>query len=70
MVCSCISLNMNSVVALKFLFGLPDDTAGIGGFPEDNIKYIQEFSTLLSSKIDNDEDYQTSSDIHISMHQV
>ncbi|TYH21780.1 hypothetical protein ES288_A04G073500v1 [Gossypium darwinii] len=64
------SLNMNSVVALKFLFGLPDDTAGIGGFPEDNIKYIQEFSTLLSSRIDNDEDYQTSSDIHISMHQV
>ncbi|KAB2034801.1 hypothetical protein ES319_D04G109100v1 [Gossypium barbadense] len=64
------SWNMNSVVALKFLFGLPDDTTGIGGFPEDNIKYIQQFSTLLSSRIHNDEDYQTSSDIHISMHQV
>ncbi|XWS59372.1 hypothetical protein CRYUN_Cryun08bG0115900 [Craigia yunnanensis] len=51
------SLNMNAVVALKFLFGLPDDMAGIGGFSEKNINYIQEFSTLLSSRISND-DYQ------------
>ncbi|KAE8717059.1 putative ATP-dependent RNA helicase DHX36-like isoform X1 [Hibiscus syriacus] len=64
------SLNTNAFVALKFLFGLPDDVAGVGGFPEDNIKYIQEFSSLLSSRIANDDDYQTSSDIHITMCQV
>ncbi|XVE75858.1 hypothetical protein DITRI_Ditri12bG0125200 [Diplodiscus trichospermus] len=58
------SLNMNAVVALKFLFGLPDDMAGIGGFPEENINYIQEFSTLLSSRITND-DHQSPSDMHI-----
>ncbi|XP_021289040.1 uncharacterized protein LOC110420160 isoform X3 [Herrania umbratica] len=70
--CFCIdgkSLNMNAVVALKFLFGLPDDMAGIGGFPEENINYIQEFSTLLSSRIISD-DYQSPSDMHISMCQV
>ncbi|KAE8715295.1 hypothetical protein F3Y22_tig00110183pilonHSYRG00100 [Hibiscus syriacus] len=70
MVCSCNSLNMNAVVALKFLFGLPDDMAEVGGFPEDNIKYIQEFSSLLSSRIANDDEYQTSSDMHITMCQV
>ncbi|KAK8690351.1 hypothetical protein V6N13_089044 [Hibiscus sabdariffa] len=64
------SVNVNSVVALKFLFGLPDDMAGLGGFPEDNIKYIQEFSSMLSSRIANDDDYQTSSDMHITMCQV
>ncbi|KAK8672102.1 hypothetical protein V6N13_110476 [Hibiscus sabdariffa] len=64
------SLNLNAVVALKFLFGLPDDMAGIGDFPEDNIKYIQEFSSLLSSRIDNGGDYQTSPNMHITMCQV
>ncbi|KAK8562208.1 hypothetical protein V6N12_049255 [Hibiscus sabdariffa] len=64
------SVNVNAVVALKFLFGLPDDMAGLGGFPEDNIKYIQEFSSMLSSRIANDDDYQTSSDMHITMCQV
>ncbi|XWS66566.1 hypothetical protein CRYUN_Cryun05aG0210500 [Craigia yunnanensis] len=70
--CFCMngnSLNMNAVVALKFLFGLPDDLAGIVGFPEENINYIQEFSTLLSSRISNDE-YQSPSDMHIIMCQV
>ena len=69
MVCSLISLNMNAVVALKLLFGLPDDMAGIGAFSEENINYIQEFSTLLSSRISND-DYQSLSDMHITMYQV
>ncbi|KAK8715597.1 hypothetical protein V6N13_042928 [Hibiscus sabdariffa] len=64
------SLNLNAVVALKFLFGLPDDMAGISDFPEDNIKYIQEFSSLLSSRIDNGGDYQTSPNMHITMCQV
>lgn len=67
MVCSAISLNMDAVVALKFLFGLPDDMAGIGGFPEENINYILEFSTLLSSRISN---YQSPSDMHMIMCKV
>ncbi|XVF76085.1 hypothetical protein PTKIN_Ptkin13bG0237800 [Pterospermum kingtungense] len=70
--CFCMggsSLNTDAVVALKFLFGLPDDMAGIGGFPEDNINYIVEFSTLLSSRISND-DHQSPSDMHIVMCKV
>ncbi|XVE96282.1 hypothetical protein REPUB_Repub02eG0207600 [Reevesia pubescens] len=70
--CFCMdgnSLNMNAVVALKFLFGLPDDMAGIGDFPEENINYIQEFSTLLSSRISND-DYQIPFDMHMTVCKV
>ncbi|XP_022765793.1 uncharacterized protein LOC111310578 [Durio zibethinus] len=60
---------MNAVVALKFLFGLPDDMAGLRGFPEENINCIEEFSTLLSSRI-SDDDYQSPSDMHVTMCQV
>ncbi|XP_022766948.1 uncharacterized protein LOC111311650 [Durio zibethinus] len=70
--CFCMdgnSLNMNAVVALKFLFGLPDDMAGLRGFPEENINCIEEFSTLLSSRI-SDDDYQSPSDMHVTMCQV
>ncbi|OMO49780.1 Protein virilizer, partial [Corchorus capsularis] len=63
------SLNVNAVVALKFLFGLPDDMTGISDFPEENINYIQEFSTLLSSRT-SDDDYQSPSDMRITMFQV
>ncbi|KAG8501130.1 hypothetical protein CXB51_003259 [Gossypium anomalum] len=45
------SLNMNSVVALKFLFGLPDDTAGIGGFPEDTQQNISGIFDPVSESV-------------------
>lgn len=63
------SLNPNAVVALKFLFGLIDDSAGIDGFPEENMSYIQEFSTLLTSRISNGND-QVPSNLHSSLDQV
>ncbi|GKV31944.1 hypothetical protein SLEP1_g40595 [Rubroshorea leprosula] len=63
------SLNLNAVVALKFLFGLPDDMAGIDCFPEGNISYVQEVFTFLSSRISNDES-QATSNLHSSFYQV
>ncbi|KAK3028735.1 hypothetical protein RJ639_037758, partial [Escallonia herrerae] len=44
------SFSSERVVAVKYLFGLPDDPSGIDVFLEDNIKYIQELTTLLGSK--------------------
>ena len=57
-----ISLDLNRVSAMKFLFGLPHDLSGKDDFPEENIRYIQELTTLLSSKV-TDDDYSDKSDM-------
>lgn len=67
--CLLVSLNLDSVVALKFLFGLPDDMHGTGGFSEENINYIQEMITLLNSKITTDE-HAATSDVDTSLYRV
>ncbi|XP_041028654.1 protein virilizer homolog isoform X1 [Juglans microcarpa x Juglans regia] len=63
------SLNLDSVVALKFLFGLPDDMHGTDGFSEENINYIQEMITLLNSKITAD-DHAATSDVDTSLYRA
>ncbi|KAB1227153.1 hypothetical protein CJ030_MR1G027718 [Morella rubra] len=63
------SLNLDSVVALKYLFGLSDDTLGTGGFSEENGNYIQELITLLSSKIPSD-NHTATSDMETSLYRV
>lgn len=54
---------------LKYLFGLSDDMTRSAGFPEENINYILEFSTLLSSKITM-EDCLVTSHLQIPLYQV
>ncbi|XP_059462211.1 protein virilizer homolog isoform X3 [Corylus avellana] len=63
------SLNLDSVVALKYLFGLPDDTHGTGGFSEENINYIKELITLLGSNITAD-DHVAASVMDTTLHRV
>jgi hypothetical protein len=60
---------LDSVVALKYLFGLPDDTHGSGGFSEENINYIQELITLLGSNIIAD-DHAATSDMDTTWYRV
>lgn len=60
------SLNLDRVFAMKFLFGLPHDLSGMDDFPEENIRYIQELTTLLGSKV-TDEDYSAKSDMKTTL---
>lgn len=62
-------LNLNRVAALKCLFGLPYDMGLTDGFPEENIKFIIEMTTLLTSMIRND-DYSTTSNMKSTLYQV
>ncbi|KAM7500791.1 hypothetical protein LguiA_025205 [Lonicera macranthoides] len=61
------SLNLDRVVAVKCLFGLPNDANGTNSFSEENMKYMQELITLLSSKI-SDREY--SGDTNVTLYQV
>ncbi|KAK7268102.1 hypothetical protein RIF29_20789 [Crotalaria pallida] len=63
------SLISDRVVVLKYLFGLSDDMTKSVGFPEENINYIQEFSSLLSSKMTMD-DCLITSHMQIPLYQV
>lgn len=63
------SLNSNAIVALKYLFGLPDDKSGTESFPEENVKLIQKMFTVLS-KIDDDNYYSAIPDLQTSLCQV
>ncbi|MED6108787.1 hypothetical protein PIB30_027478 [Stylosanthes scabra] len=63
------SLNAERVAVLKYLFGLSDDLTRSADFPEDNINYILEFSTLLSSKVAMDDGLVTSH-LQIPLYQV
>lgn len=64
-----ISLNSNAIVALKYLFGLPDDKSGTESFPEENVKLIQKMFTVLS-KINDDNYYSAIPDLQTSLCQV
>lgn len=68
-VCLLVGLYLDSGVALKCLFGLPDDMWGTDGFSVENINYIQELITLLRSKISAD-DHAASSDMDATLYQV
>ncbi|KAK6942521.1 Virilizer, N-terminal, partial [Dillenia turbinata] len=64
------SLNMDSVGALKFLFGLPFDESTVDGSPVENIKYLQDLASLLSSKVSSDDDNLSSFALSNSLYQV
>ncbi|XP_058205314.1 protein virilizer homolog isoform X4 [Rhododendron vialii] len=70
--CFCmdgISLNLDRVSALKYLFGLPFNTSGADVFLEENIKYIEDLTNLLGSKI-SDEKYPTDTDMNSTLYQA
>lgn len=53
------SLNLKMVDAVKYLFGLPCGVSGADNSSEDNINYMLKLTSLLGSKLNNDE-YATS----------
>ncbi|XP_059646578.1 protein virilizer homolog [Cornus florida] len=63
------SLNPERVDAVKYLFGLPCDMSSAEGFHEENMKCIQELTTLLSPKL-NDEEFSSVADIKTTLHHV
>ncbi|KAH7554178.1 hypothetical protein JRO89_XS12G0126700 [Xanthoceras sorbifolium] len=63
-----ISLSLNRVVALKYLFGLSDDKSVAEGSPEENMRCIKKLAAVLSSKMDDDDDYTC--DMEITLCQV
>lgn len=63
------SFNEDRIDALKYFFGLSSDVDGANGVLEENIKYVQDMCTLLSSKITDDE-YAVSSHLKATLHQV
>lgn len=64
-----VSLISDRVVALKYLFGLSDDVTRSFDFPEENINYILDLSTILSSKATVD-DCLVTSHMQIPLYQV
>ncbi|KAI8562895.1 hypothetical protein RHMOL_Rhmol03G0070900 [Rhododendron molle] len=70
--CFCmdgISLNLERVSALKYLFGLPFNTSGADVFLEENIKYIEDLTNLLGSKI-SDEKSPTDTNMNSTLYQA
>lgn len=66
-----ISLNLDAVVALKYLFGLADDDKSeTEGFSEDNINYIQKLAAVLNSNINDEYDFSATPDIQTTLSQV
>ncbi|KAK2454634.1 protein virilizer protein [Trifolium repens] len=63
------SLISDRIVALKYLFGLSDDVTRSFDFPEENLNYILDLSTILSSKATMDDGLVTSH-LRISLYQV
>ncbi|XP_004497651.1 protein virilizer homolog isoform X2 [Cicer arietinum] len=63
------SLISDRVVALKYLFGISDDVTRSFDFPEENINYILELSTMLSSKATVN-DCMVTSHLQIPLYQV
>lgn len=53
--CLLLSLNLDQVVAVKFLFGLPDEKNATDGASEEIVDYINKLTSILSSKIDADD---------------
>lgn len=67
--CLLLSLDFDQIVAVKFLFGLPDNKIATDGAPEENVDYINKLTSILSSKIAAD-DYTGSHEIRPSLYQV
>lgn len=70
--CFCMdakSLNLDRIDAVKYLFGFPYDITGTDDSFEENIKYIQELTTLLASKISNNE-HSAVSEIKTTLYEV
>lgn len=63
------SLNLDQVVALKFLFGITDARDGTDGAPEENINDLHELTSLLNSKIEADK-YIADHDKQTAIYQV
>lgn len=60
---------MESVSTLKFLFGLSPGGTDADDFSGDNIKYVQELTSLLASKI-SDLESSTVSDMSKTLYEV
>lgn len=67
MVCFCIRLNPDGVVAVKFLFGIPDDTGEEDSVPHENLSYIHELTSMLNTMA---ADHIADSDTQTPLHQV
>ncbi|XP_048500624.1 protein virilizer homolog isoform X2 [Beta vulgaris subsp. vulgaris] len=63
------SFNKDKIDALKYFFGLWCDTDETNGTLEENMKYVQDMSSLLSSKM-TDNEYAASSHLKATLHQV
>ncbi|XP_021719118.1 uncharacterized protein LOC110686836 isoform X1 [Chenopodium quinoa] len=63
------SFNKDRIDVMKYLFGHSSDVDGTTGVPEENMNYVQDMSSLLSSKITDDE-YAGSSHLKAILHQV
>ncbi|GAB4834106.1 hypothetical protein Ancab_032360 [Ancistrocladus abbreviatus] len=63
------SLNDDRISALKYFFGLSGDLSGKNGPSEVNVKYVDEMSTLLGSKISVNE-YPAESHTNANLQQV
>ncbi|XP_047337824.1 protein virilizer homolog [Impatiens glandulifera] len=62
--------NLDRVVALKYLFGIPHDANTANYFSEDNIKYIQDLASMVTSKMSNGDYKAVSSNERKSLYQV
>ncbi|XP_050380186.1 protein virilizer homolog [Argentina anserina] len=60
-------LNSDGVIAVKFLFGLPDDIGSTDGVAEENLNYIHELISVLTPIAD---DYVAASDIQILLYEA
>lgn len=47
------SLSLESIAAIKYLFGVGNDGSAADGFLEGSIKSIQELANLLGSEVSN-----------------
>ncbi|XP_074317545.1 protein virilizer homolog [Silene latifolia] len=54
------SLSGEGIDALKYFFGLSGDVNGIDGVPKENIQYVRDWPSLLSSKMTHYENISTS----------
>lgn len=55
---------------MKFLFGIADAKDGADGAAEENINYIHKLVSLLSSKIEEDDEYLANYEIQTALYQA
>ncbi|MCV5004797.1 hypothetical protein OFM39_34610, partial [Escherichia coli] len=64
-----LSLNLDQLAAVKFLYGFHDNGNATDGASEENINYMNKLTFLLSSKIEDDE-YVVDYDVKAALYQV